>query len=550
MYMNSLIHIPIRSHNGRVGGVRLELETFLHNLHFNTDKIFPKNWQVNWEDAPLPYKLYRGLPVIPLTADTPFFQKEQEERVKPNLLELGHFLWYVYGLSQYSQSVIQDGKQYNKTTTLQTYRRFVPSGGALYPNELYVYVKLADLSEGIYHYDVAHHRLVLLREGNFDNYLSRSLGNSCDFSDCFGTVFISTMFWKNFYKYNHFSYRLQCLDAGVLIGQTLEVAERAGFSTRVCYQFLDRPINHLLGLSEQDESVYAVIPLSIEPTIKWSHRVENKEESVFAGELCREVPTVKHVIYNRSKKVLDYPLLKKMNEASFFETKESFIKNIKENHFDGFPSMEMILLPFNNDFTYDFASTCRKRFSPDSDFIQGNVSLSEITTLLYETAHFTSYQNDLEVGNGNAEPKVLMFGCFSNVERVQDGAYSYDKKTHSLQRIASGDFRGYLQKGLTMENVNHFQIPLCLHVVGNKDHHKNELGYRGYRIQQMEAGIVVQRLLLAATALGMGGHPLLGFDSIACDELYQIDSKGKTTLIQIPVGPYRPRAWLKGTLHC
>jgi hypothetical protein len=98
-------------------------------------------------------------------------------------------------------------------------------------------------------------------------------------------------------------------------------------------------------------------------------------------------------------------------------------------------------------------------------------------------------------------------------------------------------------------NVNLFQVPLCLHVVGDKDHLKKELGYRGYRIQQMEAGILVQRLLLTACALEMGGHPLLGFDSNQSDELYGVNSKEKTCLIQIPVGPYRPRVWLKGSLN-
>ena len=128
---------------------------------------------------------------------------------------------------------------------MQSYRRFAPSGGALYPNELYVYLKIEDLPAGVYHYDVAHHRLVLLREGNFDSYIARALGNRCDISACFGTVFVSTMFWKNFFKYNNFSYRLQGLDAGVLIGQLLEVAKRFGFASGVYFQFLDRAINHL-----------------------------------------------------------------------------------------------------------------------------------------------------------------------------------------------------------------------------------------------------------------------------------------------------------------
>jgi hypothetical protein len=65
----------------------------------------------------------------------------------------------------------------------------------------------------------------------------------------------------------------------------------------------------------------------------------------------------------------------------------------------------------------------------------------------------------------------------------------------------------------------------------------------------MEAGILMQRLLLVASAIGMGGHPLLGFDVNLCDEIYKMDSQGKTSLIQIPVGPYRPRPWLEGSLH-
>jgi len=71
---------------------------------------------------------------------------------------------------------------------MQSYRRFAPSGGGLYPNELYVYLKIEDLPTGVYHYDVAHHRLVLLREGNYDSYIDSALGNRFDVSTCFGTV--------------------------------------------------------------------------------------------------------------------------------------------------------------------------------------------------------------------------------------------------------------------------------------------------------------------------------------------------------------------------
>ena len=46
--------------------------------------------------------------------------------------------------------------------------------------------------------------------------------------------------------------------------------------------------------------------------------------------------------------------------------------------------------------------------------------------------------------------------------------------------------------------------------------------------------------------MGMGGHPLLSFDTNSCDQLYGIDAGNETSLIQIPVGAYRARDWLKG----
>ncbi|MEH7109136.1 SagB family peptide dehydrogenase [Bacillus sp. JJ1764] len=526
----------------------MELDTFLYNLHFDTNKLLPSEWQPDWADAPLPYKLYRGLPEIPLTADVPLTLKGREANSNPSLEEFGHYLWYVYGLTRYSQAAFIEGTEEKATVSYaQLFRRFVPSGGALYPNELYIYLKLKDVPEGVYHYDVAHHRLLLLREGNYDSYLFRSLGNRYNLSDCFGIVFVSTVFWKNFYKYNNFSYRLQGLDAGVLIGQSVEVADRMGFSTRVCYQFLDRSINHLLGLSEQDESVYAVIPLSIHATTVNSGQFE-EGENISATELSREVPLLKHVTYNRSKRVIDYPVLKVMNKASMVETTHSF-ENIKN---DAHPSnslgTELIMLPYTEPISYDLASVCRERHSPDIDFMIGKINQTEIASLLKETISF-SYQNDLGNKYNNAASSLELFGTFYNVEGVQDGAYAYDKSAHALRRISKGDFREYMQNGLITPNVNLYQVPLCLHFVGDKDHLKKELGYRGYRIQQMEAGILLQRLLLTACALEMGGHPLLGFDSNQSDELYGVNSKGKTSLIQIPVGPYRPRVWLKGSLN-
>lgn len=523
----------------------MSLETFLNNLQFDIEKASVPDWEVDWEDAPLPYKLYRGLPVVPFSLEVPLNLEERNQPSSPDLRRVGQFLWYTFGLTQFSQTVFSNESADQDPEFLQSYRRFAPSGGALYPNELYIYLKIKDLTVGLYHYDVAHHRLVLLREGNFDSYLARALGNRCDVSSCFGTVFVSTMFWKNYYKYNNFSYRLQGLDAGVLIGQLLEIAKHFGFATGVYFQFLDRATNHLLGLSEQEESVYAVIPLSVKPTC-WSSTGSEIDRSDSIDELCRELTAIHPNHFVRSLRVKEYPMLTKMNEASMLDSTQSFpLIELKERlHCEG----QEIDLPYVDPLSYDLASVCRNRFSPDMDFVLGKVSQTQLATLLQESAEF-SYRNDLDGAHKKEGPRITLYGCLYNVEGIPNGAYYYDSGAHALRQINKGDYRLLLQNGMSLDNVNLLQVPLCLHVAGDKDFYKTSLGYRGYRILQMEAGMLVQRLLLKASAIGLGGHPLLGFDANLCDEIYKMDTQGKTSLIQIPIGPYRHRPWLKGSLH-
>ncbi len=523
----------------------MSLDEFLHNLHFDIDKVSPPDRVVDWEDSPLTYKLYRGLDDFPLSLEVPLKLEEQDVRSKPNQSRMGHFLWYVFGLNQISQSVITMEQDID---LMQAYRRYVPSGGALYPNELYVYLKLEDLPFGVYHYDVAHHRLVLLREGNFDFYINQALGNRIDLSTCFGTVFISTMFWKNFFKYHNFSYRLQGLDTGVLIGQLLEVAKRFGFETGVYFQFLDKAINHLLGLSEKEESVYAVIPLTVEAT-NWNINQSDRYGIVNSLELSSKLNEMKdNKFYLRSERILEHPILTKLNEESFIESTESISKikpekgMICEGH--------KVSLPRVNRLSYDLASVLQKRFSPDMDFTMGEVNQIELATLLREATASFSYRNDLDSKLKEHESRISLYGCFHNVEGNPDAAYFYDSTTHSLRQIEPGDHRLNLQYGMSADNVNLIQVPLCFHVAGDKDHYKTSLGRRGYRIQQMEAGMLVQRLLLVASAIGLGGHPLLGFNANLSDKIYKLDSHNKTSLIQVPIGPYRPRPWLRGSLRC
>jgi SagB-type dehydrogenase family enzyme len=522
----------------------MSLEEFLHNLQFDIERANQPNWEADWDDAPLPYKLYRGLPVVPLSAEVPLSITGSKPPLKPDVERIGHFLWYVYGITGVSQSVDHDDSPEQESYPIHSCRRFAPSGGALYPNELYIYLKLDELPHGIYHYDAARHCLDLLREGNFDSYVERALGNRCDISSCFGTVFVSTRFWKNFFKYNNFAYRLQGLDAGVLMGQLLETSKRFGFESGVYTQFLDSAINHLLGLTEEEENVYTVIPLSAAAT-NWAGNGRGMER-VTAEELCRELPAISLEHYERSERIREFPMLLAVNEASKIDCTDDFRRLGRQPGVRG--GEKEIHLPEAESLTYDFASVCKNRYSPEMDFSMGKVSQQRLAALLKGATQSYSFRSDIDEIFYDREPRVSIYGCFYNVEGIPDGAYAYDSGRHSLREIGTGDYRLQLQSGLSLDNVNLLQVPLCLHIIGNKEYDKDTLGYRGYRIMQMEAGMLVQRLLLAASAAGFGGHPLLGFDTTLTDRMYKLYSEGRTTLIQLPVGPFRERGWMRGSL--
>ncbi len=517
------------------------LRQYIYDLHYDTDKVKPPDWEVDWDDAPLPFKLYRGNESIPLSTDVPLTIREARHG-PPDLRTVSHMLWYTYGITQYGE-LDGDADHFGYSA-----RRFPPSGGALYPSELYVYLKLDSLPIGVYHYDAAHHRLILLREGRFDDYLDRATGCRETMTNGFGAIFVSTMFWKNYYKYNNFSYRLQGLDAGAVMGQLLEAAKRFGFSSRVHYQYLDRAIHHLLGLNEMEESVYAVVTLSASPVIPPVSEKMFQVPDAADWEIARELPPISNDVYVRSKRPKPFPMLIRMNAAARLESTRFFRRggNVPPEETGG---LRVQLLPHANRLSYDFAEVCRKRYSPELEFRLGSVEESQVAALLHESASSFSYQNDLDLDREMKQHRVSLIGCYRGCQAIPDGAYRYDASLHALRQLRPGDHRNDLQRALTYPNVNLLQVPLCLHVAGEKDHLHKQLGYRGYRIEQMEAGMLVQRVLLTATAMGMGARPLLGFDTRACERIYGIDNTPGTVLIQLPIGPCRPRARITSLLH-
>src|SRR5690606_37902846 len=137
--------------------------SFLRSLYYEADDGHSSDkWEVDWADAPLTYKLYRGRPYVRLSPEIPLSLplKTISQIRDPNMTELGHFLWYTFGLTQISYAAPLSAEQ--QSVYLLYRRRFALSGGAMYPHELYIYLQLEALPWGINHNDNEQHRLVFL----------------------------------------------------------------------------------------------------------------------------------------------------------------------------------------------------------------------------------------------------------------------------------------------------------------------------------------------------------------------------------------------------
>lgn len=452
---------------------------------------------VDWDNAPSLFKLYRDCPKVPLDAPLP----------------MGRFLRDVYGLTRQRWTapaqVSRNGRRRaaaRAKPSASTTLRPVPAGGARYPCELYLLAGPDQpVPAGVFHYDPAHHSLDLLRDTSPEAGLS---------------LLVTVAFWKNVFKYGEFSYRLHSLDAGVVLGQILAVAARYALDPTVRFQFADAGLDRLLGLDPAHESVYAMITLAPAPTTG---------EPLPAGtDGLTGQPILPH-----PDSIGLYPLPAKLHEVAMHQGGGPWPKGERPSPVlaDAPGSISSVPLPAAS---LDLLEGLDRRRSSKGHFRPGTVSGHQLAALL--SASMRGYPSDL----GHDEPVIrhTMLCCaVHNVEGIEPGVYYYDPTRHTLEQLRAGDIRGELQASITSLMFNMFQINLCFFPVANYEPRLAAYGDRWYRVQNMEAGIIVQRLYLAAAALGLGCHTQLGFHVDAVNELLGLGESPLTSLIQVLIAP-------------
>jgi SagB-type dehydrogenase family enzyme len=139
-------------------------------------------------------------------------------------------------------------------------RRPVPSGGALYPLELYVVALEVDgLDPCVAHYDPTRHRLSLLGSASAEETRAAIVDPTL-VDRAAALVVVTAMFWRSRFKYGARGYRFALLEAGHVMQNAVLAATALELSALPLGGFFDCRLDTLVHADGLDESsIYGLL---------------------------------------------------------------------------------------------------------------------------------------------------------------------------------------------------------------------------------------------------------------------------------------------------
>lgn len=149
--------------------------------------------------------------------------------------------------------------------------RAVPSGGALYPLELYVHAtRVDDLDPGLYHYDPEDHSLDVLPARNQVSSIASYMVQPELTLGASAVIFVSAVFFRSIFKYGDRGYRFVLIEAGHLAQNAILAAHSLNLATAPIGGYFDRELDRHLGFDGLNESTVYVLLLGQREDADWA----------------------------------------------------------------------------------------------------------------------------------------------------------------------------------------------------------------------------------------------------------------------------------------
>jgi len=483
--------------------------------------------RLDWENKPAPFKVYRHASMIPLPRDFPkpggaAIQTikgvaERPPRGRVDLGLLAEILFFSAGLTR---KVRMGEAPY--------YMRAAPATGALYPVELYLVCgEIPSLPPGVYHFNPLDFSLVRLRNGDYRSELDSAGCQEC-LSSPF-TVILTSLAWRNAWKYEARSYRHWFWDSGVIAANLLAVCSSEGLPTKLFVGFVDPEVDALLGLESRKEATVAVAAVGVESVAP-------------PGQIGERIPKVAFEYEPPSRREVQYPTVWKTNEASAITKptevkawRASFRPESGERGPETRASQALNPTGENDSSTPTLADVILRRGSTRR-FARGSVSFEQISTVI------TASTGTIPLDFLPTDATLIDFYLVANdVQGLRSGSYFFDRRKASLAQLKEGQFRS-VTAYLCLDQPLFGDASAVFYLMADLEHITGSLGNRGYRAAQFEAGVRAGKAYLSSYAVGMGASGSTFYDD-AVTEFFSPHAKGKSTMMAVGVGvpAYRAR---------
>lgn len=484
---------------------------------------------LDWENKPLLFKIYPTLEVIRLPRDfqdsgKPALSAIASGEIKttgqatPDLETLAQVLFFSSGVTKS-----------RKHPEGETFFRAAACTGALYEIELYIVctnirskIQLSEsapsLPAGVYQFGAAEFGLRQLRAGDFRQTVVAATGDDPVMAHAPLIIICAGVYWRNAWKYRSRTYRHFGWDNGTILANLLAIATATNLPARISAGFVDSGINGLLDLDTNREVAFSLVTIG------------HTESAAAAPAISPlSLPTVPY-----SAKEVDYPAMRKMHEASSFDSAtevEAWRGKTPGSEMPPAKGTTTALLPLNDSrLPADTVEQVISRRGSTRQFSRDPITFAQFSTMLDRASRgipadfldpYGSHLNDLYL-------------IVNNVVGLAAGAYVYHWDEKFLELLKRGDFRdkaGYL--GLEQ------QIPADAAVdvffLADLKRILERYGNRGYRAVQLEAGILGGKLYLAAYAQKLGCTGLTFYDDDVVS-FFSPHARGKSAVFLIALG--------------
>ncbi len=457
---------------------------------------------LDWHNQPDPFRSYEGAPSIDLPPEPGFPNtgtfaamgalaektrlpaedtSERAGQIQLDLVWLSRLLWHSMAVSAWKK-VPGTGARYSL--------RVNPSSGNLHPTETYAALRaFTGMEDGLYHYRADRHALELRSRGAWTQHLARALEIPWA-SESPLIVGLTSIFWRESWKYGERAYRYCCHDLGHAMMSALLAARALGLPGGAVAHFCDVRLARAMGLSESDEAPMAFL---VFPPQKSS-----------IGFTAAPVEPVAGIPNELSAEEVRYDLLLGIHASTVLPDPAGPLPRVSPAN-QGIAGGHAPLSDPSRDAPLGLTVRTR-RSALDFDASTPPMGRDELEQLLdFATRDWRAdWRGNFSGETPPVEKGADLVALNLYVHRVRDcepGVYRWNHVNRKIEQLHRGNVQR-VAAFLSLEQSLAGNSCFTVSMIADLAEAARVFGNRGYRYVYFEAGAIGQRLYAGAEALG------------------------------------------------